>query len=550
MPSCSAFNCTNGSRSAKHQFQLFRFPLNEKKRLAQWVAKVRRKDWVPSSNSRLCAAHFAEECFLVKGGKQSLTPLAIPTIFDYSLKGQFVSAQKSPTIAFTALITGKDHTYASKFENVELTEDKVIEFDQHTQSSIFDTSSDMSSTHEPQHSSPPKTAVALHSTSQVHLLEDGNTGVDELHIQDSELTQDSDIDKLQFSPQITSLVQSAITLDHQYVAGDIQESELTQDSDIDKLQFSPQIRHFVKSSISKEHNYRISESPKSAKRKTETQLDHCRKRLRTEKQKTKRLKKTIHSLSAVIEELKDKRLISTGCSEMMENSFSGVTKEIITRMEKGNKSKVSEELQCFALTLHFYSAKAYSYVRECFNLALPHPDTIRKWYSEVSSDPGFTKASFVALRAHVQKRQQLRKETLCALMMDEMAIRKHIEYSAGRFHGYVDLGCGIVDDSLPPARDALVIMVVAIDDSWKLPVAYFFIDSLTGEERANIVSECLCRLHNVGVRIVSLTCDGPSCHFSMLKALGADLDVLLCGPPFHIRPVSLQFMYFWMCVTW
>ena len=46
-------------------------------------------------------------------------------------------------------------------------------------------------------------------------------------------------------------------------------------------------------------------------------------------------------------------------------------------------------------------------------------------------------------------------------MIDEMAIRKHVEYSARKFHGYVDLGCGTVDDSLPPARDALVLMAVA-----------------------------------------------------------------------------------------
>uniref|UniRef100_A0AAV2IX99 THAP domain-containing protein 1 n=1 Tax=Knipowitschia caucasica TaxID=637954 RepID=A0AAV2IX99_KNICA len=326
MPSCSAFNCTNGSRSAKHQFQLFRFPLNEKKRLAQWVAKVRRKNWVPSSNSRLCAAHFAEECFLVKGGK--------------------------------------DHTYASKFENVELTEDKVIEFDQHTQSSIFDTSSDMSSTHEPQHSSPPKTAVALHSTSQVHLLEDGNTGVDELHIQDSELTQDSDIDKLQFSPQITSLVQSAITLDHQYVAGDIQESELTQDSDIDKLQFSPQITSLVQSAITLDHQY----------------------------------------VAGDIQE-----------SELTQDSD----------IDKLQFSPQITSLVQSAITLdHQYVAGD---IQE----------------SELTQDSDIDKLQF------------------------SPQIRHFVKSSI--------------------TRDALVIMVVAIDDSWKLPVAYFFIDSLTGEERANIL---------------------------------------------------------------
>ena len=45
------------------------------------------------------------------------------------------------------------------------------------------------------------------------------------------------------------------------------------------------------------------------------------------------------------------------------------------------------------------------------------------------------------------------------------AIRKHVEYSTGKFHGYVDLGCGDISDSLPEAKDALVFMAVAIDES-------------------------------------------------------------------------------------
>lgn len=172
---------------------------------------------------------------------------------------------------------------------------------------------------------------------------------------------------------------------------------------------------------------------------------------------------------------------------MLENSSSGVPH--LTESESGNRLKVSKELQSFAMTLHFYSAKAYAYVCECFDLALPHPGTIRTWYNEISADPGFTEASCSAITAHAQDRRKEGKETICALMMDEMSIRKHVEYSAGKTHGYVDLGCASVDDSLPPARDALVLMAVAIDEAWKIPVAYFFIDALTGGKRANIISD-------------------------------------------------------------
>ncbi|KAJ8246096.1 hypothetical protein GJAV_G00263610 [Gymnothorax javanicus] len=218
---------------------------------------------------------------------------------------------------------------------------------------------------------------------------------------------------------------------------------------------------------------------------------------------------------------------------MLDTSFTGVSKEILTRLEQGKKSKVSEDLRSFAMTLHFYSAKAYAFVREVFDLALPHPNSIRSWYSSISADPGVTQTAFSAIEAHAKDRKKEGKETLCALIMYEMAIHKHVEYAAGKFHGYVDLGTGIVDDSLPPAKDAFVLMVVSINASWKIPVAYFLIDGLTGEERANIISECLLRLHNIGVHTVSLTCDGPSCHFAMLKSLGANLDVLDMKPSFE-----------------
>ena len=68
-------------------------------------------------------------------------------------------------------------------------------------------------------------------------------------------------------------------------------------------------------------------------------------------------------------------------------------------------------------------------------------------------------------------------------------------------------------------------MVVSLNGSWKVPCAYFLIDGLSGKERANLVEICIKRLHDSGVRVVSLTCDGPSCHFKMLKKLGASLDV-------------------------
>ena len=55
---------------------------------------------------------------------------------------------------------------------------------------------------------------------------------------------------------------------------------------------------------------------------------------------------------------------------------------------------------------------------------------------------------------------------------------------------------------------------------------------MTGEEKANLVSECFERLHDTGVKTVSLTCDGPSCHFAMMRSLCATMDVIGMDPSF------------------
>ena len=174
-----------------------------------------------------------------------------------------------------------------------------------------------------------------------------------------------------------------------------------------------------------DHSYAAMESPRKVKRKfdeTIAELETCKKKLKVEQQKTRRLKRKVSSLKSVIDSLHDQNLISTNCAEMLESTFSGVPKEVFERISQPSNGRNScaypEDLRAFAMTLQFYSAKAYDYVRETFNLALPHPRTIRSWYSGVDGDPGFTKQSFTALQAKAMDNQAKGKETICTVMFD------------------------------------------------------------------------------------------------------------------------------------
>ena len=86
--------------------------------------------------------------------------------------------------------------------------------------------------------------------------------------------------------------------------------------------------------------------------------------------------------------------------------------------------KKKNELRSFSLTLKFYSAKAYNYVRNSFDLGLPHPTVLRSWYSSIDGEPGFTQDALTALKAKVIAAKRDGQEVVCSLVLDEMPNRK------------------------------------------------------------------------------------------------------------------------------
>ena len=283
--------------------------------------------------------------------------------------------------------------------------------------------------------------------------------------------------------------------------------------------------------VNQDHSYGVSKSPRRLKRRIDDLMDtnkRLKKKLRISQQKTRRLKRKIDTLSSVVDDLKAKSLVSSGCAELLEATFSAVPRELMKRLvsqkAKKNPGAYPPELRAFAMTLKFYSTKAYNYVRDSFDLGLPHVSVIRRWCNSVNGDPGFTQDALTAMKAKVLAAKRDGQEVVCSLMLDEMSIRKHVEWDGKRHRGFVDLGTGINDDdSVPEATDALVFMAVSVNSSWKVPCGYFLVAGLTGEEKANLTKECIIKLHEVGVKVVSFTCDGPTSHQSMLKLLGARL---------------------------
>lgn len=89
----------------------------------------------------------------------------------------------------------------------------------------------------------------------------------------------------------------------------------------------------------------------------------------------------------------------------------------------------------FALSLHYYSPKAYNFVRNKFYNTLPHPKTLIKWYRSVNEELGINTEAIETIKrcAH-----SVSYRLVGTLMFDEMAIRQHVDYYKDKFVGYVD----------------------------------------------------------------------------------------------------------------
>ena len=186
--------------------------------------------------------------------------------------------------------------------------------------------------------------------------------------------------------------------------------------------------------VSSEHSYCVQESPRKLKREAATlqdRLECYQKKLKSVQQTSRRLVKKVESLEDVIKMLKRRDLVSDNCVSVLEKCLSGASLQLILRLLAKHKhipfshQQYPLELRAFALTLNSYSTKAYNFVRNTFDLCLPHHKTISKWYHSVDGNAGFSAQALQTVQAHATAVGQ---QLFCALIMDEMAIRRQVEW--------------------------------------------------------------------------------------------------------------------------
>jgi hypothetical protein len=251
-----------------------------------------------------------------------------------------------------------------------------------------------------------------------------------------------------------------------------------------------------------------------------------RRRIKILQQRLKRREVKIKNMKDLIATLRAKVKDCEALLEVLQSNFAGFPLHVLLhKITNKNRSKFnyvySDKMKEFALTLYFYSPKAYTYLREQ-SFGLPNPSTLRRWVSKFNCSPGFLNEVFQFLKANVDDKPYLKD---VSLVFDAMSIRKQILYDQkeGKNIGYVDLGGVNVDNQEDLATEALVFQVVSLRGHFKCTIGYFYINKISSSVLSQLLKMAVYKLKESGVNVQNITFDGASSNISAVNKLGCKL---------------------------
>ena len=274
---------------------------------------------------------------------------------------------------------------------------------------------------------------------------------------------------------------------------------------------------------------------------TKEKLKETQKELKSIKQKLKRRESKI---SKLIDEVQS--MLGKEQHDILKLNFDNDTLTLFeNELENRNKDptgyRYSEELWKFAVTVHFYSAQAYEYLRKY--LHLPHPATIRKWSASLNCKPGYL-SEVIDFLKNAKVNKPYMKD--CVVMFDAMAIRKEILYdkAEAKYVGFADCGMVKGESEDTVASETLVFLVSRLSGSWKYPIAYFLDDKLAAQTQVQMTKEAIIILTDAGFNVHATVCDGSYTNQSTASLLGCSLIPGLFRNYFPHPSDPEKFVYF------
>ena len=190
----------------------------------------------------------------------------------------------------------------------------------------------------------------------------------------------------------------------------------------------------------------------------------------------------------------------------------------------------------WCLYLHHRSSGCYSTLRNTGVISLPSEQTLRDYKHFAPSVCGFSTATDLQLLDQVQQQKPAHLAKYVGLVIDEMYVKEGLvfEKSTGSLVGYSDLGevnnllAEVEQHSKEPdtlqkrplAKCMLVFMIRGLFNSLKFPYVQFPASSTKGAQLFPLLRKALARLSRLGLKVVTVTCDGASDNRRMFSLHG------------------------------
>ena len=256
-------------------------------------------------------------------------------------------------------------------------------------------------------------------------------------------------------------------------------------------------------------------------------LQTYKKQVKALKQQVQRKNKKIKDMEELLKLLKKEKLLLDDQCSLLEHNFSCVTEQLFQN-EMRNATNTSydhhytDEIKQFAVTLHYYSPKAYEYVQKI--LALPHTSSIRAWAASVDYNPGYLMNVIRCLGSQVQEKPWMSE---VVLIVDTTALHKGVTWDpkTKRYTGTVDYGTAMPEVTEDLATEALVFMISGLSGHFKHPIAYVLQDKCSSAVQAQLIKDCICLLFKEGINVVAVVFDGCYTNQSTATKLGCKMNV-------------------------
>ena len=164
--------------------------------------------------------------------------------------------------------------------------------------------------------------------------------------------------------------------------------------------------------------------------------------------------------------------------------------------------------KCFYLGVYARNPKTYRYIKS--NVTAPAEKTLKNVLTSVKLSPGISPFLLKVIKKKTEKFDQ--KGRTCQVMFDEMFTNKGLYYNTktDMLEGIEDIGeRGRTDRE---ADHVLVFMVRGINADWKMPVAFFPVNSTCPSEvLAQILPDVIGELQKMGLEVeASVSDQGPT----------------------------------------